>query len=200
MKNARWVAEGGPSGRRRGGGPGSGTNGFDDARRAPALACAARLVAFCAWAALLCGCGYRAGALIPPDVRTVHVEMFDNETFRHEIEIPLSRAVKDEIVRRTGLRILPRDAADTVLGGAILRVDAPMTAYDQADEISVQRVAVYIRFEWRRRATGEVIAKADTLSETVRMLAARGETQATASEEAFIGLAEAIVEMMQEDF
>lgn len=159
----------------------------------PAALCAGLL-------ALSTGCGYRSGTLIPPDVRTVHVEMFDNETFRHEMEIPLSRAIKEEIARRTNLRIVPRQRADTVLSGAIRRVDAPVTAYDQADEIAIQRVAVQVRFEWRRRATGEVIASADALAESVRLLAARGETQATAAEDAFRDLARAIVERMQEDF
>lgn len=155
------------------------------------------------WAALLLllvGCGYRAGTLIPADVRTVHVEMFDNDTFRHGMEIPLSRAVQKEVARRTHLQIVPRERADTILSGTIRRMDAPVTAYDQVDEVAVQRMYVQVRFEWRRRATGEVIASSDRLEDSVRILVARGETQATAAEDAFSDLAEAIVERMQEDF
>lgn len=159
-----------------------------------------RLQAFFALAGLLAlaGCGYRSGTLIPPHVESVHVKMFDNETFRRELEIPLTRAVKDEVARRTNLRLAPAGVADSTISGAITRVRARAIVYDQADEVLTQDITVHVRFEWRD-ARGRLLASS-TVSETAQRFAPRDETQADAIQAAMQDLAERIVEAMQEGF
>jgi len=159
-----------------------------------------RLLAVLALAALPLGCGYHAGSLISPDIRSVHVQMFDSQDFRHEIEVPLTEAVKNEIARRTHLKVVNANAADTVLSGSITRVEAAVTAYDSSDQLFSQNVTVHVRFEWRRRQSNEVLCRVSDLSSTSQLLTLRGETQGTATREAFRDLAELIVERMQEDF
>lgn len=154
---------------------------------------------FLALAFCLAGCGYRAGMLIPPDVKTIHVRMFDNETFRHELEIPLTRAVKDEMARRTNLRFASPESADSVLSGAITRIRARATVYDQADEVLTQEIAVHVRFEWRR-ANGELIAGSPDVRGTAQRIAVRDATQTAAILDILPDLAENIVEEMQEGF
>ena len=151
-----------------------------------------------AWLLSLAGCGYRSGALIPPHVESVHVEMFDNETFRRELEIPLTRALKDEVARRTNLRLATAGAADSTLSGTITRVRARAIVYDQADEVLTQDITVHVRFEWRD-ARGRLLSSS-TVSETVQRFAPRDETQADAVQAAIQDLAERIIEEMQEGF
>ena len=150
--------------------------------------------------AVLPGCGYQAGSLITPDVQSVHVQVFDNRDFRHEIEVPLTEAVKNEITRRTHLKIRGPDTADTVLRGTIKKVSASVTAYDTDDEVFSQSVTVRVEFEWRRRDNDQLLASASDLGSSAQLLALRGETQGTATSETFRDLAELIVERMEEDF
>ena len=147
----------------------------------------------------LAGCGYRVGSLIPPDVKSVHIKMFDNLDFRHEIEIPLTQAVKDEVARRTPLKLKPAELADSVLSGKIIEVRASGTVYDTSDLIYTQQVTVKVAYEWRRRRDGRVLSSG-SLSSSAQLLAARGETQGVGTNEAFADLAELIVEHMQEGF
>ena len=148
----------------------------------------------------LTGCGYHAGALIPPDVKSIHVAIFDNHSFRHEIEIPLSRAIKNEVARRTYLEIKPAGTAGSILTGAITRVDSSVATHDANDQVATQQVTVHVRFEWRRRGSRETIASSADLSSGSQLIVSRGESQSTATEESFRDLAELIVERMQEDF
>ena len=108
---------------------------------------------------VLPGCGYYTGTLIASDVKTVHVKMFDNDSFRHELEVPLTEAIKNEITRRTNLRIVDADSADSVLDGAITRVDASVVSQDADDRVFSQTLTVALRFQWRERRSGRVTAR-----------------------------------------
>jgi hypothetical protein len=125
--------------------------------------------------------------------------MFDNRDFRHEIEIPLTQAVKDEIARRTHLKIADAESADSTLGGSITRIKASVVTYDQGDRVFSQNLTVTVAFEWKRRG-GESLARVPEMSETVSILAPRGDSQGAATSDAFRQLAQRIVERMQEDF
>jgi len=148
----------------------------------------------------LTGCGYRMGSLVSPDLKSVHVRMFDNRGFRHEIEVALTQAVKDEIARRTHLSLKNAAAAETVLSGTITNVQSSVTSYDARDDVFSQSLTVTIAFEWRRKGDGRILARASGLSIAAEAIALREETQGTATTEAFRDLAELIVERMQEDF
>ena len=164
------------------------------------MICVKRIVLVCASTLALAGCGYRSSALMPPDVHSVHIKMFDNTTFRHEIEFALTEAVKNEIARMTDLKILPAGAADSVLSGAITRVTATVTAYSERDRIFTQDITVHVRFQWRRRDRNELIAGSSDVAATGKLIAPRGEGQGTATAEAFRDLAQAIVQRMQQGF
>ena len=160
-----------------------------------------RLTTLAAACALcLTGCGYRASSLITPDVTSVHVRMFDNRTFRHEIEVALTEAIKDEVARRTPLKIRGAATADSELSGTITKVTSSVTSYDQKDRVFSQSLTVTVAFEWRRRGDGRVLARASGLSTSADVVALRNETQGTATSEAFRDLAELVVERMQQDF
>ena len=93
---------------------------------------------------LLTGCGYHAGFLIPADVHTVHIRVVGNDTFWHEavksddlpgagqpsssrpaytMELELTERIKNEVVRRTPLKIASEEQADSVLEATIRKVE-----------------------------------------------------------------------------
>ena len=83
---------------------------------------------------LVSGCGYHVGGrgdLLPPDVKTIAVPIFTNQSSRFRIEQRLTAAVTREFIERTKLRITPDPAqADAVLKGTVKDVRAGAVAFD----------------------------------------------------------------------
>ncbi len=60
-------------------------------------------------ALVACGCGYRLAGkanAIPPDVDTIAVPIFVNKTTKYRLEQRLTSAVVDELIARTGYRVV----------------------------------------------------------------------------------------------
>ena len=90
----------------------------------------------------LTGCAsYRLGhaSLYRPDIRTVHVPVFQSESLRDRLGERLTEAVVKEIEMRTPYKVVGVEEADSVLSGAIVsdvkRVTAE-TIYDDARNIT----------------------------------------------------------------
>ena len=85
--------------------------------------------------ALSSACGYRVagrGDRLPPDVKTIAVPIFVNQTSRFRIEQRLTQAVTQEFVERTKFRITHDPAqADAVLKGVVKDVRAGVVAFDR---------------------------------------------------------------------
>jgi hypothetical protein len=94
-------------------------------------------------------CGYRIagrGDRLPPDIKTLAVPVFTNETPRFRIEQKVSAAVTREFIERTRFRITPNTAgADAVLNGTIKEVRTGVIAFDlstgRATTLQVQVLA-----------------------------------------------------------
>jgi outer membrane lipopolysaccharide assembly protein LptE/RlpB len=82
----------------------------------------------------LSACGYHIGGQatrIPPDVKTIAVPIFTNETSRFRIEQKLAAAVTREFIERTKYRITPDPVgADAVLKGTVKDVRSGVVTYD----------------------------------------------------------------------
>jgi hypothetical protein len=196
------------------------------------------LFALCG-AALAFGCGYRAGFLIPADIKSVHVKMPRNETFWREaakrdnlvggpvdkadtdavaavedraalvdelarpaqtIEVDLAERLKNEVVRRTPLKLADADRADSIIETTITRMEPAVLLRDPEDEVISQRVTVVVDFRWVERRTGRVIASGEGVSRPTDFTIARGEGLTTATRTSFDFIVKQIVERMQEDF
>lgn len=83
---------------------------------------------------LSAACGYRVagrGDRLPPDIKTIAVPIFANETSKFRIEQRLAAAVTREFIERTKFRITPEPAgADAVLKGTVKDVRAGVVAFD----------------------------------------------------------------------
>ena len=79
-------------------------------------------------------CGYRVagrGDRLPPDIKTLAVPIFTNETPRFRIEQRVSAAITRELIERSRFRVTPDPArADAVLSGTIKEVRTGVIAFD----------------------------------------------------------------------
>ena len=83
------------------------------------------------------GCGYHTAghaAQLPPEVRTIAVPSFKNETLTYRIEQMLTASVVREFTTRTRYHIVSdaNDDADATLRGTVLSTTASPLTYDTA--------------------------------------------------------------------
>ncbi len=95
----------------------------------------------------LTGCGYHVagrGALIPPDVRTIAVPAFTNDTSQFHIEQQMTHAVVRELIERTGFRVTENPAgADAVLRGTVESFrEGPVTFNPQTGSATTLQIEV----------------------------------------------------------
>lgn len=170
--------------------------------------------------ALAAGCGYKAGFLMPPEIRTVNVEVVANRTFWREaakvdalqanapaaarpgrpMAVDLTECIRREIVRRTPLRLADQGTADSVLTATIRSVELSVFNRDGQDNVVVAESEVVVDFTWKDLRTGRILAERDGLRRPTRFYARQGESFTTAAEGSFDYLAEQIVEAMQQRF
>ncbi len=88
------------------------------------------VTAFC----FLPSCGYNVagrGDRLPPDVKTIAVPVFENQTARFRIEQKLSAAVTREFIERTKFRITTNPkGADAVLKGTVKDIRSGVITFD----------------------------------------------------------------------
>lgn len=80
------------------------------------------------------GCGYRVagrGDRLPPDVKTIAVPIFTNQTPKFRIEQRLAAALTRELIERTKYRVTTDPSqADAVLQGTVKDVRSGVITYD----------------------------------------------------------------------
>lgn len=95
------------------------------------------------------GCGYHVGgrgALIPPDVKTIAVPMFKNQTPQFKIEQQLTGAVTQELMERTRYRLTQNtSAADAVLSGTVKQIRQGVATFNpQTGSASAIQIEVVV--------------------------------------------------------
>lgn len=83
---------------------------------------------------LVSTCGYHMGgkgALLPPDVKTIAVPIFRNETSQFRIEQQLTAAVIEELIERTHYRVVSQvQGADAVLLGTVEQIHQGVVTFN----------------------------------------------------------------------
>ncbi|ODS32603.1 MAG: hypothetical protein SCARUB_02255 [Candidatus Scalindua rubra] len=148
--------------------------------------------------ALMSGCGYSTKSLISRKINTIYIPIFENITFRRGIEFDLTKAVKEEIMSKTNLRIAQKDSADTILYGKINGVTEGVITQDITDNIVESRVTIYVDIKLVDRRTGRALINESGIKQSDEFIVRRGETLESATEEGFIELAETIVNYLEE--
>ncbi len=109
----------------------------------------------------LAGCGYQVpgrGGRLPAEVERVHVQMFENRTYRPFLEYDLINFTVDRLARSRLLRPVDQDAgADAVLSGTIVAYQTLPIAYDRQDQILEYRARMSVEAVLRQSGNGRVL-------------------------------------------
>jgi hypothetical protein len=176
--------------------------------RTPSLAAVAALVVVTA-----AGCaGYRFGnnTLYAPNVRTIHVPMFQSDSFRTTPSIDigerLHEAVCKEIEKRTPFKVVGDEAtADSVLTARVVADTKRMLVESPTDQSRSVEMNYQVLVTWADRggsviATGDVPLPAATVDvgQSADLVPEFGRSVASTQQEAIVRMARQIVGLMEE--
>jgi hypothetical protein len=114
------------------------------------------------------------------------------------IEFDIAKAVKDEIMSRTSLRIVQKDSADTILTGKI--GGSGQAALSQSrDNIVESTVSISAEIKLLDTRTGKVLIGGGASGDAA-FIVDRGENVQSATEEAIAILARNLVNQLEEEW
>jgi hypothetical protein len=94
--------------------------------------------------------------LFRPDVRTVHVSVFESESLRPNLGEWLTEAVIKEIERRTPYKVVSSADADSTLSGRVVRETKRVLAQNQNSDARLYEAEFVVEVRWLNRR-GEVL-------------------------------------------
>ena len=109
-----------------------------------------KVASFCLLLSAFClSCGYKVagrGERLPPDIKTIAVPIFVNQSPTFRIEEKLAAAVSRELLERTKFQITPNTTgADAVLRGTVKEVSRGVITFDlttgRASSLQIQVIA-----------------------------------------------------------
>lgn len=151
------------------------------------------------------GCGYMLGTPTYQGVRTVHVPVFTNTSFRRNIDYLLTEAVQKEIRTRGGYRLDDAETADTILRGRIIEIRKNPLSETRFDDPREIQLMVGAEVTWVDRRSGQILQQrtfplGSALSQSVSNVSFApevGQSLATAQQESASRLAAQIADMME---
>jgi outer membrane lipopolysaccharide assembly protein LptE/RlpB len=169
--------------------------------------CPRRMVPMVALAALLslAGCGYTFGPSTLPSVRTIHVPVFQTDSFRRNLDYLLTEAVQSEIKTRSGYRLADANTADTIMEGRIVDIRKNPLSETRFDDPREVQLMVGVQISWIDRRNGRVLQQqtfpiGEQLaqhSSQVSFAPEVGQSLATAQQESVQRLAAQIVDLTE---
>ncbi len=147
---------------------------------------------------LLAGCGYSAGSMMPDNIRTISVPIFDNVTYRRGFEVSLTEAVTKELQTRWDIKLTESRYADTLLEVTIVEFRQPVLVEDPQDRPTEIGVTLVINLKWSDLRTGETIFEIEGESASDQFVTPLGQNLDSATTAAFGKMAEQIVNLMED--
>ncbi|MEM8666750.1 MAG: LPS assembly lipoprotein LptE [Planctomycetota bacterium] len=157
---------------------------------------------------VLPGCAtYQFGnqAMFRPGIRTIHVPVVRNETFRHDLGVRLTEALGKEIERRTNYKVTGDPNADSVLTCRVVNESKRVLTETDTDDPRALDAAISVEATWTGRS-GELLmqnsvvpngALAITFGQDARFVPEAGQSIDSATQTAIENLAERIVSQME---
>lgn len=146
---------------------------------------------------LVSGCGYSQKSLIDRKINTIYISIFENNTFVRGIEFDIAKAVKDEIMSRTSLRIVQKDSADVIMTGEI-GGSAQAALSQSRDNIVESSVSISASVTLLDTRTGRSMGGG--AGGGASFIVDRGENVQSATEEAIAILARNLVNSLEEEW
>ena len=156
----------------------------------------------------LSGCAaYRFGSasMFRPGIRTVHVPVVRNDTFRHDLGIRLSEALVKEIDQRTPYKVTGDPNADSTLNCRITSETKRVLTETVNDDPRALEAAISVRATWTAR-NGELLMQNSVIpnndvaigfGKDSRFVPEAGQSVDSATQAAIEDLAERIVSQME---
>ncbi|MCA9057065.1 MAG: LptE family protein [Planctomycetaceae bacterium] len=163
------------------------------------------LIGVVCWLTSLSGCGYMLGPPSRQHVRTVHVAVFQSDSFRRNLDYLLTEAVQREVKTRGAYRLADEPVADTILKGRIVDIRKNPLSETRFDDARELQLLVGVEISWIDRRNGQVLMQ-ETLSvdpvlthavDQVSFAPEVGQSMATAQQEAATRLAGRIADLME---
>ncbi|MDA0657744.1 MAG: LPS assembly lipoprotein LptE [Planctomycetota bacterium] len=160
---------------------------------------------------LICGgsgcAGYRFGSsnLFRPDVRTVHVPVFESDSFRKNLGERLTEAIVKQVELTSHYKVVSAGEADSILSGAIVTDTKRVIAEDRNDMPRDIDVNMEVQLRWENRQ-GDLIRSGWNIplppeflqiGKSANFVPEAGQSITTAQQEAIEGLAAGIVSQME---
>jgi hypothetical protein len=128
----------------------------------PRSVCTLMMLLAIGFAGLASSCGYHEGgrgALLPPDIKTIAVPIFINQTPQFRIEQQLTAAVTQEFIERTSYRITQNPTqADAVLRGTVKQIRQGVVTFNpQTGSATTLQIEVVAGVELTDLRTKKVI-------------------------------------------
>jgi hypothetical protein len=158
---------------------------------------------FCVVCLGLYGCagmaGYSNESMFPEDIRSVCLEMFDNQTFRRGVEYELSDALAKRIEVETPYKIVSdSDRADSVISGQIVSIGELALSTDREIGTVLEReVELRVVVNWKNLKTGQLMIDHVKVNASASYSTYQQQDFKYASTLAANNLARKIVEMME---
>ncbi|MBN2457402.1 MAG: LptE family protein [Sedimentisphaerales bacterium] len=151
------------------------------------------------------GCGQLTGysnkSLFPEDISSIYVEMFDNRTFRRDVEYKLTDALAKRIEAQTPYKICSKDAADTILTGQIVSIGEALLSSERQTARPLEKEArLAAVVNWKNLKTGRLLLDNKTITAAASYSEWQNQGFGYGSALAANKLAERIVELMEKQW
>ena len=146
------------------------------------------------------GCnGYSNEPLYTKSVKTVYVKMFDNRSFRRDLEYDLTDALAKKIEAETPYKVISSiSRADTVLSGYIAGIGESVLTIERSSGRALEKQAeITAQFSWKNLKTGEYILENEFANASASFSEFQEQSFDYAASVAANRLATNIVEQMQ---
>ncbi len=143
--------------------------------------------------------GYSNESLYQEEVRSVYVEMFENQSFRRGVEYELTDALAKRIEAQTPYKIVSnRDKADTVLSGQIMTVGESILTLERQTGRPIEKdVELKAVVNWKNLKTGEFLIERENATAAASYSEWQSQGFEYGSSLAANKLAQKIVELME---
>ena len=154
----------------------------------------------------LCGCakinGYSNESLFVEDVKSVYVEMFDNQSFQRGVEYDLTDAIAKRIEAETPYKVISsRNRADTVITGKITSAQKSLLSSERQTGRPLEKQAdLTVVVNWKNLKTGQLLIDNASISASVSYSEWQNQSFDYAAALAANKLEERIVELMEKQW
>ena len=147
------------------------------------------------------GCaGYHLGNqfLYRGDIRTVHVAMFESDSFRRLLGQRMTEAVIKEVEQKTPLTLTDPQIADSFIRGRIIRDTKSVVGENRFDEPRSLSVGWVVEVDWVDRAECPLMQRQTIrISEDAVFIPEGGQSLSTAQQQVIERVAKQIVSQLQ---